>query len=263
MINFVVMKHITLIGAGNLATQLGQALVKAGFKIDQVFSRTEKSACVLAKKLGAEPLTCLNSLRDDADVYIFSVKDSVLCQLIMQVCKGREDKLFLHTAGSMSIDCFKDSAQRYGVFYPMQTFSKTKNVSFENIPIFIEGNSEAVEEDIRTLAESIAKRVIPLSSEKRKYLHLAAVWACNFTNHCYSIASDILSEQGIPFDVMLPLIDETANKIHTMSPLQAQTGPAVRWDQNVIDKQMALMESHPSLQAIYERLSNDIHSHNK
>ncbi len=186
MINFVVMKHITLIGAGNLATQ-----------------------------------------------------------------------------GSMSIDCFKDSVQRYGVFYPMQTFSKTKNVSFENIPIFIEGNSEAVEEDIRTLAESITKRVISLSSEKRKYLHLAAVWACNFTNHCYSIASDILSEQGIPFDVMLPLIDETTNKIHTMSPLQAQTGPAVRWDQNVIDKQMALMESHPSLQAIYERLSNDIHSHNK
>ena len=221
------MKHITLIGAGNLATQLGQALVQAGFKIDQVFSRTDKSACELAKKLGAEPLTCLNSLRDDADVYIFSVKDS------------------------------------YGVFYPMQTFSKTKNVSFENIPIFIEGNSEAVEEDIRTLAESIAKRVISLSSEKRKYLHLAAVWACNFTNHCYSIASDILSEQGIPFDVMLPLIDETINKIHTMSPLQAQTGPAVRWDQNVIDKQMALMESHPSLQAIYERLSNDIHSHNK
>ena len=244
------MKHITLIGAGNLATQLGQALVQAGFKIDQVFSRTEKSACELAKKLGAEPLTCLNSLRDAADVYIFSVK-------------GREEKLFLHTAGSMSIDCFKDSVQRYGVFYPMQTFSKTKNVSFENIPIFIEGNSEAVEEDIRTLAESIAKRVIPLSSEKRKYLHLAAVWACNFTNHCYSIASDILSEQGIPFDVMLPLIDEMTNKIHTMSPLQAQTGPAVRWDQNVIDKQMALMESHPSLQAIYERLSNDIHSHNK
>ena len=94
MSNFVVMKHITLIGAGNLATQLGQALVQAGFKIDQVFSRTEMSACELAKKLGAEPLTCLNSLRDAADVYIFSVKDSILCQLIMQVCKGKEEFVF-------------------------------------------------------------------------------------------------------------------------------------------------------------------------
>ena len=263
MINFVVMKHITLIGAGNLATQLGQALVQAGFKIDQVFSRTEKSACELAKKLGAEPLTCLNSLRDAADVYIFSVKDSVLCQLIMQVCKGREDKLFLHTAGSMSIDCFKDSVQRYGVFYPMQTFSKTRDVSFEDIPIFIEGSSEEVQENIRTLAAIITKRVIPLDSENRKYLHLAAVWACNFSNYCYSVAADILGEHGIPFDVMLPLIDETTKKIHAMNPKEAQTGPAVRWDQNVIDQQMLLMKSHPNWQAIYEVLSNNIHANDK
>ena len=257
------MKRITLIGAGRLATQLGRALFDAGFIINQVFSRTEESARVLAERLNAEALTNLDGLRNDADAYIISVKDSALCQLIPQVCEGRGDKLFLHTAGSMSIDCFKGFANRYGVFYPMQTFSKTRDVSFEDIPIFIEGSSEEVQENIRTLATIITKRVIPLDSENRKYLHLAAVWACNFSNYCYSVAADILGEHGIPFDIMLPLIDETTKKIHAMNPKEAQTGPAVRWDQNVIDQQMLLMKSHSNWQAIYEVLSDNIHANDK
>lgn len=130
-----------MVGAGNLATQLGLALAEVGFPIVQVFSRTKESAQDLADKLNSEAITDINSLRNDADVYIFSVKDSVLCQLIPNVCRGKKDKLFLHTAGSMPLDCFKGFANRYGVFYPMQTFSKSRKVNFKEIPIFIEGSA--------------------------------------------------------------------------------------------------------------------------
>ena len=252
------MMKVTLIGAGNLATQLGKSLKKAGVIISQVYSRTEESARTLGELLEAEWLTDIKALHDEADIYIFSVKDSVLCELISKVCKGREDKLFLHTAGSMPMSCFEGKALRYGVFYPMQTFSKTKDVDFERIPVFIEGNSIETEDVIRSLANKLTQRVIRLSSADRKYLHLAAVWACNFTNYCYTVASDILSEHGIPFDVMLPLINETTEKIQKISPKEAQTGPAVRGDRNVMSKQLELMNGKEDLQELYQMLSKGI-----
>lgn len=258
IIKFVGMMKVTLIGAGNLATQLGKSLKKAGVIISQVYSRTEDSARTLGELLEAEWLTDIKALRDEADIYIFSVKDSVLCELISEVCKSRGDKLFLHTAGSMSMSCFEGKALRYGVFYPMQTFSKTKDVDFERIPVFIEGNSIETEDVIRSLANKLTRRVIRLSSADRKYLHLAAVWTCNFTNYCYTVASDILGEHGIPFDVMLPLINETTEKIQKISPKEAQTGPAVRGDRNVMSKQLELMNGKEDLQELYKMLSKGI-----
>lgn len=258
IIKFVGMMKVTLIGAGNLATQLGKSLKKAGVIISQVYSRTEDSARTLGELLEAEWLTDIKALRDEADIYIFSVKDSVLCELISEVCKSRGDKLFLHTAGSMSMSCFEGKALRYGVFYPMQTFSKTKDVDFERIPVFIEGNSIETVDVIRSLANKLTQRVIRLSSADRKYLHLAAVWACNFTNYCYTVASDILGEHGIPFDVMLPLINETTEKIQKISPKEAQTGPAVRGDRNVMSKQLELMNGKEDLQELYKMLSKGI-----
>ena len=258
IIKFVGMMKVTLIGAGNLATQLGKSLKKAGVIISQVYSRTEDSARTLGELLEAEWLTDIKALRDEADIYIFSVKDSVLCELISEVCKSRGDKLFLHTAGSMPMSCFEGKALRYGVFYPMQTFSKTKDVDFERVPVFIEGNSIETEDVIRSLANKLTQRVIRLSSADRKYLHLAAVWACNFTNYCYTVSSDILGEHGIPFDVMLPLINETTEKIQKISPKEAQTGPAVREDRNVMSKQLELMNGKEDLQELYKMLSKGI-----
>ena len=258
IIKFVGMMKVTLIGAGNLATQLGKSLKKAGVIISQVYSRTEDSARTLGELLDAEWLTDIKALRYEADIYIFSVKDSVLCELISEVCKGRGDKLFLHTAGSMPMSCFEGKALHYGVFYPMQTFSKSKDVDFERIPVFIEGNSIETEDVIRSLANKLTQRVIRLSSADRKYLHLAAVWACNFTNYCYTVASDILGEHGIPFDVMLPLINETTEKIQKISPNEAQTGPAVRGDRNVMSKQLELMNGKENLQELYKMLSKGI-----
>lgn len=249
---------IVLIGAGNLATHLGKALHAAGHDMVQVFSRTMQSAETLASLLDAEPLTDMAQVRDDADVYIFSVKDSALEQLVSQLCGG-EKKVFLHTAGSMPMSVFRGKTLHYGVLYPMQTFSKQREVDFSIIPCFIEANDEFALKQIESLAGQISHRVYQLSSEDRKYLHLSAVFACNFANHCYAASQELLQQHGIPFDVMLPLIDETAAKVHGMTPKEAQTGPAVRYDENVIGKQIQLLENQPYFQKIYDCMSKSIH----
>lgn len=273
---------IVLIGAGNLATHLGKALHAAGHDMVQVFSRTMQSAETLASLLDAEPLTDIAQVRDDADVYIFSVKDSALVQLVAQLCrheadglgedgavnalrkakKGEHERVFLHTAGSMPMSVFKGMAQHYGVLYPMQTFSKQREVDFSIIPCFVEANDEFAQKQIEGLAREISGRVYQLSSEDRKYLHLSAVFACNFANHCYAISQELLEEHGIPFDVMLPLINETAAKVHQMKPKDAQTGPAVRYDENVIGKQSKLLENHPHFKKVYDSMSKSIHGLN-
>lgn len=252
---------IVLIGAGNLATHLGKALHAAGHDMVQVFSRTMQSAETLASLLDAEPLTDMAQVRDDADVYIFSVKDSVLEQLVSQLCGG-EKKVLLHTAGSMPMSVFRGKALHYGVLYPMQTFSKQREVDFSIIPCFVEANDEFAQKQIEGLAGQISHRVFQLSSEDRKYLHLSAVFACNFANHCYAASQELLQQHGIPFDVMLPLIDETAAKVHGMTPKEAQTGPAVRYDENVIGKQIQLLENQPYFQKIYDSMSKSIHELN-
>lgn len=250
---------IVLIGAGNLATNLGKALLAAGHDIVQVFSRTRESAVTLADIAGASPVADITMVRNDADIYIVSVKDSVVGDLLPLLCKGRETKVFVHTAGSLPLDVFQGMAMHYAVLYPMQTFSKSEEVDFSGIPCFIEANDEYAHGVVADLARQLSGHVYELSSADRKYLHLSAVFACNFVNHCYAISQDVLEKHGIPFEVMLPLIDETARKVHRLSPHDAQTGPAVRYDQNVIRNQAALLRDNPLLKDIYERMSLSIH----
>lgn len=250
--------HIVLIGAGNLATQLGKALKKGGYAIDRVYSRTEESARTLADILHTSWTTSPEEIPDEADFYIFSVKDNALENLIRRIVPGRKG-IFLHTAGSMPMDVFKGMTEHYGVAYPMQTFSKACDVDFSKIPCFVESS------DYRTFLEtvglfgSICGGIQRLDSEKRRYLHLAAVFACNFTNHCYALAEQILAGQGLPFRLMQPLIEETARKAGTMSPREAQTGPAVRYDENVIRKQEDLLKDNPAMQQLYDLMSKSIH----
>lgn len=258
--------RITLIGAGNLATHLGKALSLSGHEIKQVYSRTKESAEALVSIIGGMATSNLDEINDGADIYIYALKDSVLCDIIEKTNRNIGcDKILLHTAGSMPIDCFAvaSSARHYGVLYPMQTFSKSRDVDFREIPCFIESNDAYTDDKVRELAESISDNVYGLSSEKRKYLHLSAVWACNFANHCYAIASEMLDKCGLPFDVLLPLIDETARKVHDLSPQKAQTGPAVRYDKNVIKAQAALLGNDEMLANIYKEMSKSIHLRNK
>ena len=220
-------QRVVFIGAGNLATHLSKALQEAGHDIVQVFSRTASSAQQLAGKLGCAMTTSIEAVRPDADIYIYSVSDAILGELIARTPLP-DGALCLHTAGSIPMSVFAPRCQRYGVFYPLQTFSKDRPVKFEEIPLFIEGYTPEVTATLREMGQEISRQVIEASSEQRRHLHLAAVFACNFTNHLYAIAAELLEHQGLPFDALRPLIRETAAKIETLAPAAAQTGPAMR-----------------------------------
>ena len=170
---------------------------------------------------------------------------------------------WVHTAGSMPMALFAGHAKHYGVCYPLQTFSKTRAVDVSKVPFFIEGSDAETEERLCQLAERLSTSVQRLSSEKRKSLHLAAVFTCNFVNHLYVLGGELLAKEGIDARLLLPLIDETAAKVHDMSPLAAQTGPAVRYDENVIQKQLAQLEADSTKWEIYALMSQSIHQHSK
>jgi len=248
---------LTLIGAGNLATNIGVALAGAGHELLQVYSKTEQSAERLAAMLHCPWTTDLKEVSDGADVYVIAVKDAVLADVAQQLAAEHEDRFLVHTAGSMPMETLP--TKRRGVLYPMQTFSKERIVDFRNIPCFVEAANDGDGELLRELAESLSESVYEANSEARKYLHLSAVFCCNFTNHCYALAEKLLQEHGgLPFEVMLPLIDETAKKVHELSPSKAQTGPAVRWDTNVMEKHMQLLKDDPQLVEIYRLLSESV-----
>lgn len=249
---------IVIIGSGNLATQLSLALKDAGKEIVQIFSRTEEHASELANKLGCAHTTNPDEIDKNADIYIFSVKDDALSHLAASICNERPNALFLHTAGSVPMDIFKGYASRYGVLYPMQTFSKNRRVDFHEIPCFIEASNEKSLATIRSLAESISGHVVDCDSEKRKKMHLAAVFACNLTNHCYRLAERVLEAEQIDFKLFLPLIDETAKKVSEMSPKDAQTGPMIRYDVEVMNRQLALIPDDLTRQ-IYRLMAESIH----
>ncbi len=248
-------RSIVLIGAGNLATQLGFSLAKKGFNIRQVYSYTLENAELLAEKLNAYSTDNLKEIQTNADLYIIAVKDAVLAQTIEQLphLKG----IVTHTAGSLSIDMLL-KFENFGIVYPFQTFSKDKEVDFNSIPLLIEANNESTEERLLKFGKSIANTVMICDSNQRKQIHLAAIFACNFTNHMYSIANDILKSHNINFDVIKPLIQETASKIETLDPKEAQTGPAIRGDKNIIEEHLKMLNDHNDLQSIYKTLSNRI-----
>lgn len=249
---------IVIIGSGNLATNLSLALEDAGQDIVQIFSRTEVHAKELADKVGCSYTSSPDAVLSDADVYILSVKDDALLRLIPAICSSRQKGLFLHTAGSVSINLFEGSASQYGVLYPMQTFSKNRRVDFREIPCFIEASSPQTLSIVRSLAECISDYVVVCDSEKRKKLHLAAVLACNLTNHCYRLAERVLETEQIDFSLFLPLIEETARKVKTLSPKEAQTGPMVRYDQGVMRMQMEMLPDDRTRE-IYRLMAESIH----
>ena len=249
--------EIVLIGAGNLATQLGISLKENGFPIACVYSRTIDSAHGLGELLDIPYTNQLDEIPTDAGLYLFAVKDDVLPELLSNFPKTAG--IWVHTAGSLPASVFETYTDRYGVVYPLQTFSKHRKVNFRDIPVFVEANREQDMNLLMDLARKISEKVIPLSSEKRKYYHLAAVFACNFSNHMYTIASEILEQQDLDWEFLRPLIRETVSKIEELPPRDAQTGPAVRYDRKIIDKQLELLKNDNSKQELYEKISRSIH----
>lgn len=249
---------ITILGSGNVATQLGLALKKAGHEIVQVYSRNADNARLLADALGCDATSETDDIDASAEMFIFAVKDDALSALAEKVGTKTKEAVFVHTAGSMPMSVFEKCATHYGVFYPMQTFSKERMVNFREIPVFVEASDDETLGMIKTLAAAVTDSVHELSSEKRKSLHLAAVFACNFTNHCYRLAERVLEDAGIDFSLYLPLIDETARKVHELSPRKAQTGPAIRYDENVIDRHIKMLTDDKTRE-LYRLMSMSIH----
>ena len=249
-------KTVVFIGAGNVATHLSQAMKGVGFSVRQVFSRTADSAKALADILDCSYTTDIKMVLPDADIYVFSLKDDALPNIVADMAIN--DGLWIHTAGSVHVDVFCGYAKRYGVLYPMQTLSKSRETDFSIVPLFVEGCTEDVEDDIFKIAGMLSENIMSMGSDKRRYVHLAAVFACNFSNHMYSLAAKILDKEGIDSNILLPLIDETASKMHSMSPQEAQTGPAVRYDRNVIDRHLSMLEEE-SMRRLYTMMSESIH----
>ena len=253
--------NIALIGAGNVATHLGKALKQAGYKIIQLFSRTISSASELAEKLQCPYVTDLNLVTSNADIYLVSVKDDALDKVIPQLVKQNPNALFLHTSGSTSMNVWEGYVKRYGVLYPLQTFSKRFVVDFKTVTFYVEAVDPTDLDIVRQMAYSLSENVYETDSEQRLYVHLAAVFACNFSNHMYAIAYKLLQEKGLSFVPLLPLVDETVRKIHQLNPVGAQTGPARRWDQMIMNKHESLLKTCPAIADIYKKVSESIHSY--
>jgi len=249
------------IGAGNLATHLSKAFKNSGYKISQIYSRTEESAKELAEILSTNFITSINEIDNHADIYFVALKDSAVEEVLSKI--NFNNKLIIHCSGSLPLTVLENYSDNIGVFYPLQTFSKNRDVEFNEIPIFVESNSDKNEQILLQLARKISNSVTVMNSEKRKMLHISAVFACNFVNHFYTIAADILKSKDISFDYLKPLILETAKKIQELEPEKAQTGPAVRFDENTINAHYNELNNFCDYQQLYMSVSKSIFEHYK
>lgn len=252
---------VVVIGAGNLATHLTVALKKNGFTIVQIFSRTEDAASQLAKTVESTWTTNLQELNQKADIYIFALKDDILAKTINEI--NIPNALLVHAAGSIDISIFANKSNPHGVIYPLQTFSKAKKIDFDQVPLFIEGNNDKTTKLLLNIARKISSKCYKINSEQRLKLHLSAVFACNYVNYLYTVAEEIVREAELPFEILEPLIAETADKIRTLSPKVAQTGPAVRFDTEVMEKHRKLLVGKPQLLELYTLMSQEIYKNSK
>lgn len=247
-----------ILGAGRVGTHLCHAFVGVGHEVT-IWNRSLASANQLASETGCSVAETMGDLPMDADAYLICVKDDAIDTVADDFSRifGERKGVVAHTAGSKPLSVLKDKFPRVGVLYPMQTFSKEKSLDYSKIPFFVEENDEDGN-ILKPLASSVSNHVYNLNSEQRRFLHLASVFACNFSNYCYTLASDILGRIGVPFSVLLPLIQETAQKVSHIPPRQAQTGPAARGDISVVQCQAHLLDYDKDLQRIYELMSRSI-----
>lgn len=250
-------KKIVLIGSGNLAFHLTALLVKKGHEIIQFVGRNPQTTSELGMKYFTSHTTDLKQINTEADIYIICVNDSEISNVAKQLKLG--DKLVLHTSGTSNIALLKGSSSKTGVIYPLQTFSKNSKVKWAKTPILIEGNSAETGNLIKSFASTLSKKIVPLTSAQRIKFHLAAVMACNFSNHLYALSKEFLTKEKVNhFELLLPLINQTVKKIKKTDPAAAQTGPAIRGDKNTIDTHLKLLEKYPTDKKLYSLFTQSI-----
>jgi predicted short-subunit dehydrogenase-like oxidoreductase (DUF2520 family) len=248
--------NISFAGAGRVAEALCKELFHAGFRIDKIASETEASGRALADSCNAEWSSDLH-FPDSTKVIIVAVPDHRLRDVLGWI-KFAPGTLIAHTAGSFGLDIFPDQINQKGIFYPLQTFSKNRKINFVDLPVLLESSDDESSEILRSLAESIYGKVYFVDTEQRMMLHLAAVFACNFTNHMLAVGKEVASKAGFSFEILAPLIKETISKAMDSGPDNSQTGPAMRHDQNTIEKHLKLLSFSPELQKIYGELTHSI-----
>ena len=251
-------ENVTLIGAGNMAHWLVYAMRKAGVRISQVYSRQLSHAKALAEIAGAEAIDNIKQLLPDSDLYVFSIKDDSYENLLQQL--PFRLPLAAHTAGSLSMRIFEPYAESYGILYPYQSVNKDMDFKGVVVPLCVEASNTTAEDELFAFAQRLTSVVQKLDESQRKVLHRAAIFGCNFTNAMYSIAYDILQEHHIDWQMIMPLLQNTMEKVKTMNPHEAQTGPAQRGDQNVIQFHLDALQDE-LLKDIYRVMTDYITIH--
>ncbi|HQV78950.1 MAG TPA: DUF2520 domain-containing protein [Chitinophagales bacterium] len=253
-----VIRSISFIGSGNVATHLAKAFAKKGVIIQQIYSQTCDNSEILAWQSNAVYTCNLDELNLDVDLLIFAVKDEAIKTLSQYILQKKPDLKMVHTSGSVGLDVF-ENAQNVGIVYPLQSFSKTKKINIDEVPFLITSNNQSFKNELKTLAYLLSSRVYEYSDEQRKHLHIAAVLVNNFSNHLFALAQSYCEKHGLDYQLLMPLIHETIIKIDTILPKDAQTGPSKRRDIEIIDKHLSILEiEDKNLHAIYQLLSNSI-----
>lgn len=250
---------VSFIGSGNLAWHLAPALDNTDFAVKEVFSLHQKNAKALTERLyQAEVKSSLDFSSSSSRLFIISVNDDAI-QDIAQDIVLPPDSIVVHTSGSQTMGVLGyTGTENIGVFYPLQTFTKTQKVDFKEIPILIESENSDTERILMKMGKAISKKVYKVSSQNRKSMHVAAVFASNFTNHMITIAQEILEAKGLDLELLKPLIVETINKSLAIGPEQAQTGPAKRGDLEILDKHIEFLQSDEKISEIYRVISQHI-----
>jgi predicted short-subunit dehydrogenase-like oxidoreductase (DUF2520 family) len=248
--------RITILGSGNVATHLAAAFKNAGHRIVQVYSRDIQNAALLAYHVKAEAIDGLQDINPETDLFVIAVKDDAIISIARSLAQYK--KLTVHTSGATDLMRLSSIIPNSGVIYPLQTLSKNKEVDFLNVPLCIEGADAQITLELEQIAQTISNKVYRINSAQRKTLHLAAVFACNFPNYLYDVARALLEKQHIDFELIRPLILETAQKVQDNLPADVQTGPAARNDQTTMDLHLQMLQDKPGLKMIYELLSQGI-----
>lgn len=249
---------IVIIGSGNAAAVLGRKLKSAGHQIIQVISRNAHAASALAYEWDTVSSNYISAIKNDADVYLIAVSDDAIAEVVNEL--KLPGKIVAHTAGSVSKEILKNVSIHYGVFYPLQSLRKDLN-NPQQVPIFIDASDNETKLALEKLAQSISPgHVAAADADERMKLHVAAVMVNNFTNYLFALTEDYCKKEGLDFKQLLPLIEETVARLKNVSASQSMTGPAVRHDEETIQKHLKLLENHPQIKKVYELLSDSINN---
>ena len=252
---------IVSIGAGKVASNIIPALYKKGYPVHAVYSQTLNAAEILARKLPTAAFTDdIRILPRKADIYIISLTDDAIPAAV-EALEGT-GSLVIHTAGSIGLNVFSGKIINYGVIYPLQTFTKITDTDFNSIPLLLEASNEETLKKIREIGADLSKTLIETNSEDRRWIHTAAIFACNFTNFMFTCAGEVLHSRNFPFDILAPLITETVKNAITHNPANVQTGPAVRGDIKIVQNHISMLNDKPELQKIYTFVSRMIMEYN-